>query len=215
MKQSVIERLYSIFVVLAFGLLFFANAEALEAPNGAVYNLGIGKAFYVPCGLALLSSFFLPKKRDKLDGTLLVLILVAIFSSLLHPPLSETFLSWEVTRFIFAILCFKDIRNIDPLMFAKHVAIASALSAVRSILLWTISVWRFLRRPEFPRACPEYHHFALLYHFSPSKGSAYPYSLCRVHCRSDSSYYVRHVSGRDSGLGGSTDSNTCQYIQEK
>ena len=125
MKRPVIERLYSIFVVLAFGLLFFANAEAQEAPNGVAYNLGIGKAFYVPCGLALLSSFFLPKKRDRLDIALAILVFVAIFSSLIHPPLSEKFLSWEVTRFVFAILCFKDIRNIDPLMFARHIAIAS------------------------------------------------------------------------------------------
>ena len=78
MKHSVIEKIYCICVVLAFGLLFFANAEAQEAPDGTLYHLGVGKAFYVPCGLALLCSFFLKKRQDWLDRVLYCLIFVAI-----------------------------------------------------------------------------------------------------------------------------------------
>lgn len=127
MKQSVIERLYCLFVVLAFGLLFFANAEAQEAPDGTMYHLGIGKAFYIPCALALLSSFFLKKKRDWLDMVLYCLIFVALLSTCIHPPLSGTFLTWTVTRFVMAILCFKSVRDVDPLLLAKFAAIFSPL----------------------------------------------------------------------------------------
>lgn len=127
MKQSVIERLYCLFVVLAFGLLFYANAEAQEAPTGAVYNLGIGKAFYIPCGLALVCSFFLGIKRDWLDKVLYCLIFVAILSTCFHPPLSGTFLTWTVTRFVMAILCFKSVRDVDPVLLAKVAAVFSPL----------------------------------------------------------------------------------------
>lgn len=127
MKQPVLEKLYCIFVVLAFGLLFYANAEAQEAPNGVAYNLGIGKAFYIPSGLALICSFFLKIKRDWLDKVLYCLIFVAILSTCFHPPLSGTFLIWTVTRFVMAILCFKSVRDVDPLLLAKVAAVFSPL----------------------------------------------------------------------------------------
>ena len=135
MKQPVLEKLYCIFVVLAFGLLFYANAEAQEAPNGVAYSLGIGKAFYIPCGLALICSFFLKIKRDWLDKILYCLIFVAILSTCFHPPLSGTFLTWTVTRFIMAILCFKSVRDIDPLLLAKIAAILSPLIVFPHYLL--------------------------------------------------------------------------------
>ena len=127
MKHSFIEKLYCLSVVLAFGLLFYANAEAQEAPNGAVYNLGVGKAFYIPCGLALICSFFLRVKRDWLDKVLYGLIFVALLSTCFHPPLSGTFLTWTVTRFVMAILCFKGVRDIDPLLLAKYATVLSPL----------------------------------------------------------------------------------------
>ena len=127
MKHSFIEKLYCLSVILAFGLLFYANAEAQEAPNGAVYNLGIGKAFYIPCGLALICSFFLKIKHDWLDKVLYGLIFVAILSTCFHPPLSGTFLTWTITRFVMAILCFKGVRDIDPLLLAKYATVLSPL----------------------------------------------------------------------------------------
>ena len=127
MKHSFIEKLYCLSVVLAFGLLFYANAEAQEAPNGAVYNLGVGKAFYIPCGLALICSFLLKIKRDWLDKVLYCLIFVALLSTCFHPPLSGTFLTWTVTRFVMAILCFKGVRDIDPLLLAKYATVLSPL----------------------------------------------------------------------------------------
>lgn len=126
-NNSIFETIYSISVVLAMGLLFYANADVIEAPDGTVAHLGIGKAFYVPCGIALVSSFFIRKKKDWLDKVLTVLVFTAILSSLIHPPISGKFLSWTVTRFILAILCFKDIRNVDSVFFAKAVSIAAPL----------------------------------------------------------------------------------------
>ena len=127
MKHSFIEKIYCLSVVLAFGLLFYSNAEAQEAPDGTIYQLGLGKAFYIPCGIALVSSFFLKIKRDWLDRMLYCLIFVAILSSLIHPPLSGTFLTWTVTRFVMAILCFKGVRDIDPLLLAKYATVLSPL----------------------------------------------------------------------------------------
>ena len=125
MKSTFFERLYCISVILAFGLLFYANADLIEAPDGTVAHLGIGKAFYFPCGIALVGSYFIRKKKDWLDKVLIVLVFTAILSSLIHPPISGKFFSWTVTRFVLAILCFKDIRNIDPVYFTKAVSIAA------------------------------------------------------------------------------------------
>lgn len=122
-----IEHIYIYSVVLAFGLLFFANADQQVAPDGTVVELGIGKLFYVPCAIALICSQFLVKKKDKLDKKLRWLIIIAISTSIIHPPNNLNFLTWTLTRFIFAILCFKDIRNINPILFAKCVVIASPL----------------------------------------------------------------------------------------
>ena len=53
------------------------------------------------------------------------MIAIAIVTSIIHPPHGPDYLTWTLTRFIFAILCFKDLRNINPIKFAK---VASWLS---------------------------------------------------------------------------------------
>lgn len=121
------EKIYTASVVLAMGLLFYANADAQEAPDGTVVQLGIGKSFYVPCAIALISSFYIPKIKDKLDIRLNWLIVVALMSSIFHFPFGNNPLIWTVTRFIFAILCFKDVRNINPYLFAKYMALLSPI----------------------------------------------------------------------------------------
>ncbi|EOS01239.1 hypothetical protein C799_01617 [Bacteroides thetaiotaomicron dnLKV9] len=122
-----VEHIYVLSVVSAFALLFFANADQQKAPDGTVVQLGIGKLFYVPCAVAFIASFFLSKTRDKLDKKLIWLMGVAIITSIIHPPYGTNILSWTLTRFLFAILCFKDIRNINPLLLARYTAIISPL----------------------------------------------------------------------------------------
>lgn len=126
-KYSKAELIYVISCVAAFALLFFANADTQEAPDGTVVNLGIGKSFYFPCGVALISSFFLQKKKDGIDKYLNLMIFFAIFSSLIHPPHGFNVLSWTLTRFLFAILCFRDLRNVSPLLVAKAIAYAAPI----------------------------------------------------------------------------------------
>lgn len=121
------EHIYVLSVVFALGLLFYANADAQETPNGFAVKLGIGKSFYMPCGIALITSFFVKKKRDRLDRVLDCLVCVAILSSLISFPVGNNPLTWTVTRFVMAILCFRNIRNIDPILLSKYAAIFAPL----------------------------------------------------------------------------------------
>lgn len=120
------EYLYCISVVFALGLLFFANADQQEDPTGATIQLGIGKSFYFPCGIALITSFFLKKRSNQTHIVFNWMICLALVSSLIHPPLkSSGFLSWTLTRFVLAILCFKDVSNVNPFLLSKLCAIVS------------------------------------------------------------------------------------------
>lgn len=127
LQKKAFEEIYILSVILAFGLLFYANAEAQEAPDGSVVNLGIGKSFYLPCTTALISSLGLKKRRDSIEIALYLLIIFAIISSIIHPPMSSKILEWNITRFIFAILCFKGLRNINPLLFVKWLTLISPI----------------------------------------------------------------------------------------
>lgn len=121
------EYIYVINVVLAFGLLFFANADNIEVPDGNSVSLGIGKSFYVPCLIAFISSFFIKKTHDHYDKLFTTLIVLGIISSFIHPPQQSNPLAWTLTRFTFGILCFKDLKTINPYLFAKFVTIASPI----------------------------------------------------------------------------------------
>lgn len=116
------EHVFIISVVLAFGMLFFANAENQEAPDGTIVNIGIGKSFYIPCAIAFVSSLTLKSKKDKLDECLKVLVVVALFTSFIHPPHDLNPLTWTITRFVFAILCFRGLRDVNPILFAEYVS---------------------------------------------------------------------------------------------
>lgn len=127
LQNKSIEKVYIFSVIIAFGLLFYANAETQEAPDGSVVNLGIGKSFYLPCAIALISSLGLKKRKDSIEIALYFLMLFAILSSIVHPPMSSKVLEWNITRFIFAILCFKGLRNINPLLFVKWLTLLSPI----------------------------------------------------------------------------------------
>lgn len=116
------ELIYSVSIVLAFCLLFFANSENDIYTIGTVEKLNIGKAFYYPCGVALISSFFLPLRKDSTSSILLGMLVLACVSSIIHPPMNDNIMSWTLTRFVLGILCFKNIANVNPYIIAKFVA---------------------------------------------------------------------------------------------
>ena len=127
-------------------LLFFANADKQHYYDGSEVSLGIGKAFYVPCGIALLCSFFI-KKRDKtIEYRLYWLIGVVLFSSLLHPPSINKILELTLVRFIFGVLCFKSLKDINPMHFVKYVAIISPFIIIPHYILtnpFGFGDWRY------------------------------------------------------------------------
>lgn len=130
-----IEIIYTLSVVLAFALLFFANADLQEAPDGTVVRLGIGKAFYYPCGLALACSFFMHRANDKMNRALNWLIGLALASTLFNMPSTFNVLEWTVTRFVMAILCFRDIRIIDPKRLILYITYAAPFIIIPHYIL--------------------------------------------------------------------------------
>lgn len=121
-KKINFELVYSISVVLAFCLLFFANSENDIYTVGTVEKLNIGKAFYYPCGVALISTFFMPLRKDRTGSILFGMLVLACVSSIIHPPMNDNIMSWTLTRFVLGILCFKNIANVNPYVIAKLVA---------------------------------------------------------------------------------------------
>lgn len=119
------EKVYALSVTVAMSLLFFANAEQQTYYDGSNVNLGIGKMFYIPCGIALICSLQIKNKKDSLDYALNWLITVACLSCIIHPAEISNILEFSLVRFIFGILCFKKLKDIDPLIFIRYVAIAS------------------------------------------------------------------------------------------
>lgn len=134
-KNNRIEIIYTLSVVLAFALLFFANADQQEAPDGTVVHLGIGKSFYIPCGVALLCSFYFHRTNDRINKALNWLIALALASTLINIPSSSNFLQWTVTRFVMAILCFRDIRIIDPKRLVLYSTIAAPVIIIPHYIL--------------------------------------------------------------------------------
>lgn len=119
-NSNIIQKIYVGSVVLAMGLLFYANSDNIESPQGMALSLGIGKAFYLPCGIALLLSFFIHSVNDKFEKTVNALVVVALLSSLIHPPFGNNVLSWGLTRFIMGILCFRKLHVVNPEIVMKY-----------------------------------------------------------------------------------------------
>ncbi len=145
-REDIVEKIYIISVILAFGLLFYANAEENPSPDGTVVNLGLGKSFYIPCGIALISSFYIKKTTDAFDFALYLLMAFSIISTFFNPPLSANFLEWTITRFVFAILCFKDLRNINPKLFVKYLTLATPIIVLPHYVLsnpFGYGAWRY------------------------------------------------------------------------
>lgn len=134
-KNNKVEVLYTISVVLAFALLFFANADRQEAPDGTIVHLGIGKAFYFPCGIALACSFYMHRANDKMNQALNWLIALALISTLMNLPSSNNVLEWTATRFVMAILCFRDIRIIDPKRLVLYITYAAPFIIIPHYIL--------------------------------------------------------------------------------
>lgn len=113
-NKNTIENIYIIAVITAFSLLFFSNADQMEGIQTIPIISSLNKAFYLPCGIALLCSIFMEKpKLDKIGYSINVLLFFLILACLIHPPYTFSILSWSLTRIIFGILCFKDIRHIS------------------------------------------------------------------------------------------------------
>lgn len=125
-NSSIIERIYIWAVVIAMGLLFYANSDNIQGPEGmAVVSLGIGKAFYFPCGVALLASFFIKSANDSFERSVKILVFVALMSSLIHPPHGSNYLAWGLTRFVMGLLCFRKLHVVDPNLVIKYFLWAS------------------------------------------------------------------------------------------
>lgn len=125
--KNIIETIYILSVIAAFGLLFYANAEQQEIPDGTVVHLGIGKLFYLPCGIALVCSILMKTAKDRLNKVLNWMIALTIVSTLLHPQPSSSILTMTATRYIMAIFCFRDLRHIDPKKFVYYATLASPI----------------------------------------------------------------------------------------
>ena len=141
-----IEKVYALSVALAMALLFFANADKQHYYDGSEVSLGIGKAFYVPCGIALLCSYFIKKRDKSIEYRLYWLIGIALFSSLLHPPVIQNILALTIVRFVLGILCFKNLKDINPIYLVKYVAIVSPLIIFPHYLLtnpFAFGDWRY------------------------------------------------------------------------
>ena len=113
-KNINIEYIYITAVIAAFSLLFFSNANQIEGLESIPIISKLNKAFYLPCGIALLCSIFMEKPAlDRIAYCINVLILLLLFACLIHPPYTFNILSWGITRIIMGVLCFKDIRHIS------------------------------------------------------------------------------------------------------
>lgn len=145
MKPSKIEKLYIICIVIAMGLLFYANAEKQWTPDGEKIDLGLGKAFYVPCAIALLASFKIERGYDVFDKIINILVVIALISSFIHPPLNPNMMSWMIVRFLFGIYCFRSIRYVDISTFVKYFAIASPIIVLPHYIVTNPFAWGGMR----------------------------------------------------------------------
>lgn len=144
-NHTTIEKIYVASVVLAMGLLFYANAENQWTPDGIKIDLGLGKTFYLPCAIALCCSFYLRKGRDKLDSTIYWLMVLAIISSILQPPLNPNVLSWLIIRFLFGILCFINLRYVNASIIIKYFTIASPFIVFPHYIVTNPFAWGSMR----------------------------------------------------------------------
>lgn len=134
-KRDWIEQAYVLCVIVAFGLLFFANAEAQETPDGTVVELGIGKLFYIPCILSFMFSLLLNSQTDAVDNGIIKetnpilygMILTCIFSVIFNLPQNINTMAVSALKFIAAIVCFKDLRIISPTLFIKYLTVVSPI----------------------------------------------------------------------------------------
>ena len=128
------EHFYIISVVLAMGLLFFANGDVADYDQVQTAQ-GLGKVFYLPCGFALLLSFFIKKERNNASRVINLLIVSCLISSLFNPPVKFNFMTWGTTRFVLAILCFKDLRFVNPKLLLYYFAIAGPFIVIPHYIL--------------------------------------------------------------------------------
>lgn len=81
-------------------------------------------------------KFLLHKKsKDGYSGYFKALVSLALLSSLLHPPLTVAPMTWTLTRFVFGILCFQDIRFVNPYLFTKMLTSLSPLIIIPHYIL--------------------------------------------------------------------------------
>lgn len=134
MKYDRVDFLYVLSVVAAFALLFFSNET--ETPAGIRLDLGIGKFFYFPCALSLFFSIIKWRTLDSLDKSMILLLFLSLFSSLMNPPESSiSILRWSLTRFCFGLVCFWNIKNVDSLLFIRVLSIASPFIIIPHYIL--------------------------------------------------------------------------------
>jgi len=144
-KQIYIDRIYALSVTMALALLFFANAETIEDLEDYHINIGIGKSFYIPCGIAFITSFFLKRHpKDKFDTYLNIFTLLTIISALIMPKQDLSILSQPITRFLGGILCFKGIRDIPIKILIQYITyISPIVILLHFILINPFAIYRF------------------------------------------------------------------------
>lgn len=101
-RRSLASSLYVFFAAASLIMFYYAHAEWLP----------VEKAFYVPCAITLLCSFFVKRKWDKIDRILTVFVIFVALSDVLTGIYPKG-ISSPLVRISLGIFCFNKIRKVD------------------------------------------------------------------------------------------------------
>lgn len=107
---------YCLWAGITLIMFFYAHAEFLP----------VEKAFYVPCAITLLFSFFVKKRWDKID-TLLGWFLALVWISDLANGIYPESISSNCVRITLGVVCFNKLRKCNLSSVSKLVAYISPL----------------------------------------------------------------------------------------
>jgi len=144
-KQIYLNRFYALSVTMALALLFFANAETIGDIEDYHINIGIGKSFYIPCGIAFITSFFLERHpKDRFDTYLNIFTILTIVSAIIMPKEDMPILNQPITRFLGGVLCFRGIRDIPIKILIQYITyISPIIILLHFILVNPFEIYRF------------------------------------------------------------------------
>jgi len=101
-KKHIASSLYVFFAATSLIMFYYAHAEWLP----------VEKAFYVPCAITLLCSFFVKSKWDNIDRILAVFVVFVALSDVLTGIYPKG-ISSPLIRISLGVFCFNKIRKVD------------------------------------------------------------------------------------------------------